>query len=83
MAYIKENLGWYMMNFNFMPGQYQPSGHLNVSRARELDLVYTSALNSSYQNIISPTNPVDLIVLADCINFILYKNKAMTLRFST
>jgi len=78
-----KDLGWYMMNFNFMPGQYQPSGHLNVSRARELDLVYTSAVNSSYQNIISPTNPVDLIVLADCINFILYKNKAMTLRFST
>jgi hypothetical protein len=78
-----KEIGWYMMNFNFMPGQYQPSGHLNVSRARELDLVYTSALNSTYNNIISQQNPVDLIVLADCINFIIYKNNAMALRFST
>ena len=78
-----EQIGWYMMNFNFNPGDYQPSGHFNISRSRELYLKYTSALNSVSANIIRPTNQVDLTVLADCINFLVFKDGNATLRFAT
>ena len=77
------DLGWYMLNFNFNPGQYQPSGHFNVSKSRELYLHYISAVDSNNNYIIRNDNPVDLIVLADCINFLLYANGSATLRFST
>lgn len=78
------DLGWYMMNFNFNPGEHQPSGHFNISRSRELYLQYVSAVDTtSSQNIIRSDNPVDLLVLADCINFLLFKNGNAVLRFST
>lgn len=77
------DIGWLMMNFNFNPGEYQPSGHFNASRSRELYLRYTSALDSSGNYVISQSNPVELLVSAECINFIIYKNNNMTLRFST
>jgi len=78
------DMGWLMMNFNIKPGEYQPSGHFNSSRARELYLSYTSALDANTNDyIISQSNPVELLVLAECINFILYKNNNLVLRFST
>ena len=79
-----KDLGWYMMNFNFHPGDYQPSGHLNLSMGREVYLNYTSAINPN-TNVpyIDKSTPVDLIVVADCINFIFYKNSQIILKFST
>ncbi len=77
-----KDLGWYMFSFAFNPGDYQPSGHLNVSRSRELYLTYTSN-SSSGAYLITPSAPVDLIVLADCINFVLFKNGNMQLKFTT
>ena len=77
------DLGWFMLNFNFNPGEQQPSGHFNVSRTRELYLNYVSAVDGSGASIISPTNPVELIVLADAINFLLCKDNMAVLRFST
>jgi len=71
-----EDPGWFMMNFNFNPGDHNPSGHLNVSRAREFYLSYTS----SY---ISSASKADLIVLADALNFFLVKDGSGVLRFST
>ena len=68
--------GWYMLNFNFLPGSQQPSGHVNISNARELYLSYTS-------NNISDTNLVDLTVLSDCINFLVIKDGGAVLRFTT
>ena len=68
--------GWYMINFNFLTGEYQPSGHVNLSRIREFYLKYTS----SY---ISNSNRVNLVVLADLINFLLVKDGSATLRYST
>jgi hypothetical protein len=53
-----------MLNFCLYPGTYQPSGHLNVSRARELYLEYVS----SY---VSQASPADLLVLGRAINFLL------------
>lgn len=77
------NKGWFLMNFNLNPGAYQPSGHINISTSRELYLDYTSALDSSDQYIISPTNPVDMIVLARAINFLMFKGGNVVLKFST
>lgn len=56
--------GWYMVNFNFLPGDHQPSGHINISRARAFYIAYTSKF-------INNTNQVELLVLADAINFLL------------
>lgn len=70
-----EDRGWYMINFNFCPGDHQPSGHINLSRAREFYLKYTS----SY---ISTDNKVDLVVLSDAINFLLVKDGSAVLRYS-
>jgi len=38
-----EDPGSFMINFNFYPGRFQPSGHINISRSRELYLRYTSS----------------------------------------
>ena len=59
-----EDKGALMLNFCLYPGTYQPSGHLNVSRARELYLEYVS----SY---VSQASPADLLVLGRAINFLL------------
>jgi hypothetical protein len=71
-----ESPGWYMINFGFLPGEYQPSGHVNLSRVREFYLNYTSSF-------ISRNNKVELIVLADLINFLLIKDGSAVLRYST
>jgi hypothetical protein len=79
-----KQLGWYMINFALNPGDYQPSGYLNVSLHRELYLKYTSAIDSATGNyIIRSDNPVDLIVLAEALNFLLVKDGNAALRFST
>lgn len=59
-----EDEGALMINFNLYPGTYQPSGHINVSRAREFYFNYTSAYVSS-------ANVADLLVLAIALNFLL------------
>jgi hypothetical protein len=71
-----EDPGWFMMNFNFNPGDNDPSGHINVSQAREFYLSYTS----SY---IDKNHETEMIVLADALNFLLVKSGSAILRFST
>jgi hypothetical protein len=71
-----EDRGWYMINFNYYPGDHQPSGHINLSRAREFYIKYTSSF-------IGNTNPTDMIVLSDAINFLLVKDGTAVLRYST
>ena len=65
-AYVKtpDDCGVIMIPFNLYPGSYQPSGHLNVSRAREFYLEYTSS-------VISASTHGNLIVIASAINFLL------------
>jgi hypothetical protein len=78
------DLGWSMMNFNFHPNEFQPSGYINVSQGREFYLQYKSAVDpGSGQHYIRSSNPVDLIVVADCLNFLLVKDNSAVLRFST
>lgn len=76
MMNTPQDPGWYMMNFNFYTGEHQPSGHVNVSRAREFYLRYTSTF-------ISQSNRTDLIVLADALNFLLVKDGSAILRYAT
>lgn len=71
-----EDPGAYMMNFCLYPGTYQPSGHMNVSRAREFYLTYTSSYVSS-------SNTAQLLVLAVAINFLLISDGSAVLRYST
>jgi hypothetical protein len=71
-----DDLGAYMINMSLFPRAYQPSGHLNLSRARETYVAYTS----SY---ISSSTPVDFIAIAVAINFLLVSDGSAVLRYST
>jgi len=75
----------YFIPFNLYPGIYQPSGHLNTSRARELYINYESdfigqlpdgEVNKKLRN------KAKLIVIVSCINFILYSQGSGVLRFA-
>lgn len=59
-----EDTGALMLNFCLYPGTYQPSGHINVSRAREFYLQYASSYVTS-------STPADLMCEATALNFIL------------
>lgn len=72
-----EDEGAWMINFCFYPGTYQPSGHINVSRAREFYLKYTSSI------IPGTVSTADLIVQAEAINFLLISDGSAVLRYST
>ena len=69
-------LGWFYMNFCVDPTLYNPNGYLNVSRAREFYLNFESTY-------ISTSNLVDMIVLADCMNFLLISDGVPVLRYIT
>lgn len=71
-----EDLGALMLNFCLYPGTYQPSGHINVSRAREFYLQYVS-------NYVSSSTPCDLLTLAIAINFLLISDGSAVLRYTT
>ncbi len=71
-----EDLGACMLNFCLYPGTYQPSGHINVSRAREFYLQYVSSYVTS-------STPCDLLTLAIAINFLLVSDGSAVLRYST
>jgi hypothetical protein len=78
------DIGWNMVNFNLYPGDFQPSGYINTSLSRELYLQYESAIDPILQKpYIRDDNPVDLIVVAECINFLLSNNNSAVLKFST
>jgi hypothetical protein len=71
-----EDPGAYFLNFCLYPGTYQPSGHINISRAREFYLIYVSSYVSS-------ATPAELLVLAIAINFLLISDGSAVLRYST
>jgi hypothetical protein len=68
--------GALMINFALYPKSYQPSGHLNVSRAREFFLNW----NTRY---VGSTTPADLLAVAIAINFLLITDGSAVLRYST
>ena len=68
--------GVLMVTFCLFPKTYQPSGHLNISRAREFYIGWTT----SY---ISTTKTAELLVVASAINFLLISDGSAVLRYST
>ena len=68
--------GALFVNFALFPKSYQPSGHINVSRAREFFLKW----NSSY---VSASTPAELLAVAVTINFLLISDGSAVLRYST
>lgn len=68
--------GAFFLNMCLFPRAYQPSGHLNISRARETYLNYTSTY-------ISASTPCDAIIVAVAINFLLITDGSAILRYST
>ncbi len=73
---VGDEIGAMMVNFCFYPGSYQPSGHINVSRAREFYLAYVSSVCTS-------TTPCSLVVVASAINFLLISDGSAVLRYTT
>lgn len=73
---LPDERGTYFIPFNLLPLHYKPSGSFNSSIGRELYLNFTSDL-------ISNDFPVDLIVSARVINFLLVKNGSMSLKYIT
>jgi hypothetical protein len=71
-----DDVGAFMIPFNFFPGNFQPSGHFNFSRARETYIEYTSSLiDSSY--------PCELNACAICLNFLLISDGTAIIRYGT
>ena len=72
-----EDPGAHFITFCLYPSSYQPSGHVNVSRAREFYLRYWSG------GAVSTDDPADLIIVASAINFLLISDGSAVLRYST
>jgi len=71
-----DDIGALFVNFALFPRTYQPSGHLNFSRARETYLKWTS----SY---ITADTPATMIAVGVAINFLLVATGSAMLRYST
>jgi hypothetical protein len=76
-----EDEGCLLIPFNLYPGTYQPSGHVNVSRAREFYIRYVSSVIGQVVN----GTPVagELVIVASAINFLLISDGSAVLRYST
>lgn len=59
------DVGAYIITFNLYPGSYQPSGHVNISRAREFYLGYISP------QVGTTISQADWSIVAIAINFLL------------
>tara|TARA_R110002049_G_scaffold28977_3_gene98671 strand:+ start:14053 stop:15546 length:1494 start_codon:yes stop_codon:yes gene_type:complete len=68
--------GLHLITFSLYPRSYQPSGHINISRAREFYLQYTAASLSS-------VNTGQLVVYASAINILLIADGTAILRYTT
>lgn len=71
-----EDKGILMIPFNLYPGTYQPSGHVNISRAREFYIKYSSSVIGSG----SPAVAGELVIVASAINFLLIKHSEVSNR---
>ena len=78
------------VNFCLYPGSYQPSGHINISRAREFFIDFTTGQYPVYSNntatmadIVASSTPANFIAVAIAINFLLISDGSAILRYST
>ena len=72
--------GLCLVSFAIKPDKYQPSGHLNVSRAREFYVDYSSGVRTDS---ITASNTVDLHISATAINFLIISDGSAVLRYAT
>ena len=63
--------GLMMVNFCIYPGTYQPSSHINVSRAREFYVKYTSSVIGTTPSELGVPALGTLSIVASAINFLL------------
>lgn len=68
--------GALMIPFNLYPNQYQPSGYVNVSRARQMYLNFGCPS-------ITPANRATLVIIGLAINFLLLSDGSAILRYSS
>jgi len=71
-----EAVGIYIINFSLYPEEYQPSGHLNLSRLRETYLTFRVVNLTAIEF-------ADLIIDGRAINFLLTNNGNSILRYTT
>jgi hypothetical protein len=74
-----KDCGVQMITFNLYPGSYQPSGHVNISRAREFYIEFTRTKINGVDDV----SMADLVVVAIAINFLLISDGSAVLRYST
>jgi len=70
------DVGVYLVSFCHYPTQFNPSGHINNSTAREFYLNYTMPS-------ITIRSPINLYVSAHCINILLYTQGSIELKYIT
>jgi hypothetical protein len=69
-----DDQGWLLLNNQFRPDIYDPSGHIDMSRNRDVYLNYSSSW-------INDSNRVKLIVIAQSINFLIVNKNSAYLRY--
>lgn len=74
--------GAYCVTFNLYPGVYQPSGHINISRAREFYIKFSNAVSAG-RNLGSAITNADFVASARALNFLLISDGSAVLRYST
>lgn len=74
-----EDDGALMIPFNLYPGTYQPSSHVNISRAREFYISYVSSVIGTGSPVVSG----ELVVVGSALNFLLISDGSAVLRYST
>jgi hypothetical protein len=67
--------GWYIVPFNLYPLSLNPSGYIDFTQTRENYLYWES-------NVISETNPVDLIIYSRSINFLILVDGTASFRYT-
>jgi hypothetical protein len=77
------SMGIMMINFCLYPGAYQPSGYMNVSRAREFYVYMWSALDASDTAVISSGTVGEVVICAVAINFLLITDGSAIIRYAT
>jgi hypothetical protein len=77
---VPKDVGALMITFCLYPGTYQPSGHINVSRAREFYIDYSTS--GSIGSGVGQSAGL-LVVVASAINFLLISDGSAVLRYST
>lgn len=74
-VYAPDDRAAMLIPFAMHPGQDQPSGHLNLSTARELYLKYQS-------DSIDSANPAQLVICAQALNFLRRQGDKLALEYA-